>query len=74
MRTWNYKGNQNGFQTHIQRHPGGDIVIFQTLDGGDKMAGTHPVVAVVFNEAKLLAILKDKKRFPRAKKSKRGKK
>lgn len=72
MKTWNYKGTQNGYKTSIMRYPDGDIVIFQTKDGGLPCLPEN-CVAVVFKEKELLKILKDKKRFPR-KKSKRGKK
>lgn len=72
MKTWNYKGTQSGFKTHIQRSGDGDIVIFQTRDGGLPFLPPN-CVAVRFNEKELLKILKDRKRFPR-KKQKRGKK
>lgn len=72
MKTWNYKGTQSGFKTHIQRYDDGDIVIFQTTDGGLSCLPEN-CVAVRFNEKELRKILSDKKRFPR-KKCKRGKK
>lgn len=74
MRTWNYKGTQSGYKTHIMRYPDGDIVIFQTKDGGLQPSLPENCVAVVFKEDELRKILKDKKRFPRMKKHKRGKK
>jgi hypothetical protein len=73
VRTWNYKGNQNGYQTRIQRGHSGLIHIFQTKDGGVQMNQTNDVSVVVFREDQLRKILSDKKRFPREKKSKRGK-
>ncbi|QQO90793.1 hypothetical protein [Pseudomonas phage Misse] len=75
MRTWNYKGTQFGYKTHIQRGGDGDLVIFQTRDGGLPCLPEN-CVAVRFNEKELLKLLKDKKRFPRikTKKAKRGKK
>lgn len=73
MRTWNYNGTQSGYSTQIQRDGNGDLVIFQTRDGGLPFLPEN-CVAVRFNEKELLKVLKDKKRFPRKKKSKRGKK
>lgn len=73
MRTWNYNGTQSGYKTQIQRYPDGDLVIFQTRDGGQPFLPEN-CVAVRFNEKELLKVLKDKRRFPRKKKSKRGKK
>ena len=71
MRTWNYKGTQNGFKTRIQRYDHGDIVIFQAVDAGLPFSPDNQAV-VVFNEAELRKLLSNKKRFPRQKK--RGKK
>lgn len=71
MKTWNYNGTQSGYKTQIQRYGDGDIVIFQTRDGGLPCLPEN-CVAVRFNEKELLKILKDRKRFPR-KKQKRGK-
>lgn len=70
MKTWNYSGTQSGYKTQIQRQGDGDLVIFQTRDGGLPFLPEN-CVAVRFNEKELLKILKDKKRFPRSKK--RGK-
>lgn len=73
MKTWNYKGTQSGYKTHIMRYPDGDIVIFQSVDSHNPGDIHSPKVdAVRFNEKQLLKILKDKKAFPR--KKKRGKK
>lgn len=72
MKTWNYKGTQSGYKTEIQRAGDGDLVIFQTRDGGLPFLPAN-CVAVRFNEKELLKILKDRKRFPR-KKQKRGNK
>ena len=71
MRTWNYNGTKSGYKTQIQRAGDGDLVIFQTRDGGLPFLPEN-CVAVRFNEKELLKILKDRKRFPR-KKQKRGK-
>jgi len=74
MRTWNYKGSQNGYQTRIQRGHSGLLHIYQTKDGGDRMCDTQDVHVLVFKEDELRKILASKKRFPRqSKKSKRGK-
>lgn len=72
MKTWNYKGTQSGFKTWIQRYADGGIVIHQVKDAG-LPPNPENCTTVVFNEAELRKILKDKKRFPR-KKLKRGKK
>lgn len=74
MRTWNYRGTQCGYKTHIMRYPDGDIVIFQASNGDTpNVIGAGNTVAIRFKEDELRKILKDKKRFPKQK-SKRGKK
>ena len=72
MKTWAYNGTQSGYKTQVQRYPDGDIVIYQTRDGGLPFLPEN-CVAVRFNERDLLRILKKGKQHPR-KKSKRGKK
>lgn len=72
MKTWAYNGTQSGYKTQVQRYPDGDIVIYQTRDGGLPFLPEN-CVAVRFNERDLLRILKEGKKHPR-KKSKRGKK